>query len=72
MLKFKAKNILTVVKLIKINKAKLVLVKDHGIYVMSSVEKVKEGDKRTVVYAEGFDPDIFADGGSYMMLASLR
>lgn len=63
MLKFKAKNILSVVKLIKKNNAKLVLVKDHGIYVMSSVEKVKDGGKRTVVYAEGYDPDIFADGG---------
>ncbi|WP_279051953.1 DUF3085 domain-containing protein [Cedecea davisae] len=63
MLLFTAKTLLPVVAFIQKNNADLLLVKDEGIYVMSSIEKVKKETKRTVAYAEGFDPNVFADGG---------
>ncbi|WP_187360853.1 DUF3085 domain-containing protein [Enterobacter asburiae] len=63
MLLFTAQKLLPVVTVIQKNNADLLLVKDEGIYVMSSVEKVTEGCKRTVAYAEGYDPAKFPDGG---------
>lgn len=41
----------------KVARPKLVLVKDRGIYLMSSGEPEGEGEKRKVAYAVGFDPD---------------
>ena len=38
---------------------KLLLVKDHGIYLMSSGHRdLKEGESHPVAYAEGFDPTL--------------
>lgn len=42
--------------------ADMLLVKDHGIYVLSSEGMIKD-KRRTVAYAEGYDPTNFPDGG---------
>ena len=45
-------------------RAKLVLVKDRGIYLMSSGrDNIPEGGKIPVAYAEGFDPERVGDDG---------
>lgn len=62
MLIFTAKNVLSVVDEVKRHHAEMLLVKDEGIYVLSSEGEMKEG-KRTVAYAEGYDPNVFTDGG---------
>lgn len=62
MLKFNAKNLLPVVAEIQQYGADMLLVKDHGIYVLSSEGEIKD-KRRTVAYAEGYDPANFSDGG---------
>lgn len=62
MLKFNAKNLLSVVAEIQQYGADMLLVKDHGIYVLSSEGEIKD-KRRTVAYAEGYDPENFSDGG---------
>ncbi|MDL4916264.1 MAG: DUF3085 domain-containing protein [Enterobacterales bacterium endosymbiont of Blomia tropicalis] len=62
MLKFTAKNLLPVVAEIQQYDAAMLLVKDEGIYVLSSEGESKDG-RRTVAYAEGYDPAKFPDGG---------
>ena len=62
MLIFTAKNVLSVVDEVKQHHAEMLLVKDEGIYILSSEGEMKEG-KRVVAYAEGYDPAIFTDGG---------
>jgi hypothetical protein len=56
MIKFPKQEVIALLsKLTKTDK--LTLVGDHGIYLMSFDEKVPEGDKRTIVYAEGCNPE---------------
>ena len=62
MLKFNAKTLLPVVAEIQQYGADMLLVKDHGIYVLSSEGEIKD-KRRTVAYAEGYDPANFPDGG---------
>lgn len=40
---------------------KIQLVGDHGVYIMSFSEKFSEGSPRTIVYAEGCNPNKDAD-----------
>jgi len=62
MLKFTTKNLLPIVAEIQQYDAAMLLAKDEGIYVLSS-EGVSKDGRRTVAYAEGYDPAKFLDGG---------
>ena len=56
MIKFKKEDVLKLLDILE-PEDPVVLVGDHGIYLMSFAEKSKEKLSRTVAYAEGTDPD---------------
>ncbi|MIE72484.1 DUF3085 domain-containing protein [Salmonella enterica subsp. diarizonae] len=56
---FNAADLVPVIEEAKANKCAILLVKDHGLYMMSEKGAINDNTgKRRVAYAEGFNPDV--------------
>lgn len=56
---FNAADLVPVIEEAKANKCAILLVKDHGLYMMSQKGVINDNTgQRRVAYAEGFNPDV--------------
>lgn len=63
---FKSTDLISVIQEAKDNHCQVLLVKDHGLYMMSEKGALNQDTgRRRVAYAEGFNPDIVDFDGWY-------